>query len=177
MDMSKLSSDGQVYKETIPIGPNANTVVGTSLPDIWISPKPKSLFDVMKTSGILFQKAICKTADVKLIPNMRIRITCKVIIGKGKEARECGGVLEDTPEGLLKNPAHKYAVKCPVCNCEFSGGRRFHIQTDQIRGIAEFLIGVTNPQNRFTVELIYPEMPVASAPVPPEANEAPEMGL
>lgn len=99
---------------------------------------------------------------------VKMRLVCKTIAkqtvlpDKSVQQELCGGVLEGTPKEILENAAYKYKILCPKCKAEFSRGRRFHIQSDQGRGVAELLYALAT-QTSFDVELHFPSPLLAPA--------------
>lgn len=90
---------------------------------------------------------------LKLADIVGVRITCRSAKRLSPEKVEyCGGQLEGKPDEILANKTHKFQIKCPKCNAEFSRGMRFHIMSDQVKGICELVLALQ--RSHFGVEFL-----------------------
>lgn len=124
MSNDKLLPGADYYKP-----PEAKTDKPTEAPAPLEGPKT-SVADIV---GLRF---ICKSA--KRLPN--------------GDLEYCGGTLEGKPEEVLNNKEHKFQIKCPKCRCEFSRGMRFHIMSDQVKGVCELVLALQRAH--FGVEFV-----------------------
>lgn len=129
-------------------------------------PKEKPPLEGAKGNLLGMPGIVWTRPDLRFEKGMHIRIKCKT--------PNCGAKLEGAVDTLLSDVAYKFKVQCPKCRCEFSRGRQFHMQTDQVRGIVELFKQLLFNQLAFEVELFWPIQPVGAVPGAPGAGEGPQ---
>lgn len=128
--------------------------------------KKESVFTEVLIGDASNMGVVWKTPDIKFEKGMHIRIKCKT--------PNCGAKLEGEVDKLLNDAAYKFKIECPKCRCEFSRGRQFHMQTDQVRGIVEMFRGLLLNQLHFEVELFWPVKSTGAVPGALMAGESPQ---
>lgn len=84
----------------------------------------------------------------------KIRFVCKSVIKRDGAGNPeyCTGSIMDTPAAILADKENKFSIKCPKCRAEFSRGMRFHIMSDQVKGVCELVLALSRAH--FGVEFI-----------------------